>query len=300
MTTAEHSAPDASVIVPVFDDPAGLALCLDALAAQSLPRERFEVIVVDNGSSTSYADALARLPLAQLIVERRPGSYNARNAGWRASRGGVLAFTDADCRPHPDWLRRALEYFGEHPEVDSIGGAIQLDRSASPTGAELYERLTSFRQQQYVEQSGFAATANMIVRRGCFESVGPFRGDLKSSGDRDWGHRVHASGRRMDYVTDVIVAHPPRATLRQLVAKRRRLEGGLRMVPAASASPYMLRLPCGERPRGLSLAWALIRHPAEHGLDAWQVPKIMLVAGLVVMAGLAERARLLLGGSPVR
>ena len=83
-----------SVVVPVFNDEARLAGCLDALAMQTWPASHREVIVVDNGSVPPVA---LRAGAARVIVERRPGSYAARNAGVAAAAGEILAFTDADC-----------------------------------------------------------------------------------------------------------------------------------------------------------------------------------------------------------
>ncbi|MEM8761253.1 MAG: glycosyltransferase family A protein, partial [Pseudomonadota bacterium] len=96
--------PGISVIIPVFNDAGGLARCLDALARQT-DAAPFEVIVVDNGSDPPLDPAtLPALPSLRLIRETAPGSYAARNAGIAAARAAILAFTDADCRPRPDWL----------------------------------------------------------------------------------------------------------------------------------------------------------------------------------------------------
>src|SRR5690606_36834631 len=96
-------------------------LCLEALARQGLSRSSFEVLVVDNGSATPPHETVARYPFCRLLSEPRPGSYNARNAGCLAAGGVFLAFTVADCRPQPDWLEHALEYFRANQNVAAIG-----------------------------------------------------------------------------------------------------------------------------------------------------------------------------------
>ena len=91
--------PFISVIIPVWNSPDLLAKCLAALAVQSYPRERYEVLVVDNGSTDSTAAVARNYPFVTLLSEPVPGAYRARNRGLAAARGEYVAFTDADCIP---------------------------------------------------------------------------------------------------------------------------------------------------------------------------------------------------------
>src|ERR1041385_9155423 len=103
--------PDVSVVIPVLGDAERLALCLDALDRQTLPANRFEVIVVDNASDRDEAIAAVvaeHAPRFRLLHEPRPGSYAARNRAIADARGTIIAFTDADCIPRPDWLERGI------------------------------------------------------------------------------------------------------------------------------------------------------------------------------------------------
>lgn len=186
--------PLVSVIVPVLEDQARLDACLAALAAQTYPRDAFEVIVVDNGSSPPMrVDA----GWARLLVEPRPGSYAARNTGIAAARGEIFAFTDADCLPAPDWLEGGVRRIVTEPGVGLVAGAIEVfcrnpDR---PTVAELFElHCWGFPQRRFVEQDGFGATANLFATRAAIEAVGGFDSSLMSGGDVDFGERVRAAG----------------------------------------------------------------------------------------------------------
>src|SRR5687767_14260928 len=101
----DSSQPSVSVIIPVYNDTERLLRCLEALEAQTYPRNRFEVIVVDNGSDVPVADTLNRhAGCAILVTEPRPGGFVARNAGIERASGEILAFTDADCLPAASWL----------------------------------------------------------------------------------------------------------------------------------------------------------------------------------------------------
>jgi glycosyltransferase involved in cell wall biosynthesis len=226
---------EVSVIVPVFDHKGELNRCLAALAAQTFPRERFEVIIVDNGpaegSAARLADlakALAEFPHAHALHQPSPGSYAARNLGLSVATGDVLAFTDDDCVPQPDWLACGVAYLHEHPDVDAAAGAIEiftLDH-ARRTGAELYELRHGFQQEKYVETAGFGATANLFARRSAFDHVGPFDATLKSGGDKEWGHRAKAAGLTMLFDPAIRVRHPARRSLTELRTKIYRVADG--------------------------------------------------------------------------
>ena len=113
--------PLVSVVVSTYDRPERLARLLDALRAQTLGPERFEVIVIDNGSRPGTGRVLAG-QVAQGGLELRTcrlpltlGPAGGRNAGWRLAAAALVAFTDDDCRPAPDWLQAALVVAGRHP-----------------------------------------------------------------------------------------------------------------------------------------------------------------------------------------
>lgn len=114
--------PEFSIVIPTDQRPALLLKCLDTLGQQHLPRDQFEIIVVDDGNSADtetavllFAKQIARsggpLEVRYLRQPERRGPAAARNRGWRAARGRIIAFTDVDCLPHPEWLSRALPRF---------------------------------------------------------------------------------------------------------------------------------------------------------------------------------------------
>ncbi|MFI7645859.1 glycosyltransferase family 2 protein [Micromonospora sp. NPDC049460] len=106
--------PALSVVMPTYQDPQCLALTLQALTRQTLPPERFEVIVVrDGGSSDRYAEALAEgagLRLRVVELPGRKGRSVARNEGARRASAPLLVFLDADSWAAPDLLERHLAW----------------------------------------------------------------------------------------------------------------------------------------------------------------------------------------------
>src|SRR5438067_13812182 len=115
--------PTVSVIVPHLNQPEALAACLASLDAQALDGGRFEILVVDNGSTSSPLPIIQRHARARLLEETEPGPGLARNRGVREATGDVLAFIDADCRAHPDGLRNGLNGLREaSPDTGPGGG----------------------------------------------------------------------------------------------------------------------------------------------------------------------------------
>jgi glycosyltransferase involved in cell wall biosynthesis len=124
---AAPQPPAVSVIVPARNAAATIAATLSALASQDLS-EPYEVVVVDDGSDDDTA-AMAEGSPGPLRVLRAEGAGPgpARNAGVNASRGAVLAFTDADCAPSPDWLRSGLAAMRT---ADLVQGRVEPDPDA--------------------------------------------------------------------------------------------------------------------------------------------------------------------------
>lgn len=222
--------PIVSVIIPVYNDADRLAHCLVALDGQTYPKDRLEIVVVDNGSEDHVAEVAKRFERVRLLREPRPGSYAARNRGIREARGEIIAFTDADCLPAPTWIERGVRHLAKDPGIGLLGGRIEVLAAdpRNPTGVELYEMMTSFPQRRYIEEFRFAATASVFTRKSVLDRVGPFNEELMSGGDREWGMRVHASGLRLQYADDVVTAHPARRSLRQLYRKSKRRHAGAR------------------------------------------------------------------------
>lgn len=239
--------PVVSVVVPVRDGARTLGACLDALGHQALDAP-VEVLVVDNGSTDDTASLAGSHPaVTQVIHEPRRGSYAARNAGIAVAAAPVLAFTDADGVPAPGWLAAGLDAIARG--ADLVGGAIEPLRSRAPTVWERYDTATYLDQADLVRQ-GFAATANLFVRRTVLDAIGPFDPALRSSGDLEFGRRARVAGFTLRFEPTAQVGHRPRTSARQTWALHRRLAAGWRELAdrdlgAAPDEAPMLRMPLG-------------------------------------------------------
>lgn len=292
--------PLVSVIVPVFNNAAGLRECLRALEAQTIPRDRYEIIVVDNGSTDGTTSGLDDSPKRRVVVERTPGSYTARNRGVAAARGAVFAFTDSDCVPAKDWLERGLAAVQVDPSRAIVAGQIDLfyRDPCRPTAVELYERLTALDQRRFVAEGGFGATANLFVPREVFERAGPFDQRLKSSGDVEWCQRAVARGGALRYEPGVRVSHPARRTFGELRRKVARTIGGAHDVRGRARLLGIDRPAIADWIPPIRYAWAALRNPVLHRRrDRIRAAGVMF---FVRYAEAFERMRLRVGGESRR
>jgi glycosyltransferase involved in cell wall biosynthesis len=208
-----------SVVIPHLNQPEALESCLRSLGAQTIGHGLFEVIVADNGSRMLPQLGGQHFPI-RLVQELEPGPGAARNRGAAEASGDILAFIDADCRAHGDWLKTALREMEAVPPRTVLGGDVQIwrdDRSAF-SALEAYESVFAYRFQLYIEKHGFCGTGNLVVKRKDFYEIGPFKG-IQFAEDVEWGQSVRAAGYQFRFVPGMIAYHPARKTLKELFVK---------------------------------------------------------------------------------
>jgi glycosyltransferase involved in cell wall biosynthesis len=219
-----------SVIIPVYNDAKRLKICLAALENQTYPKDLYEVIVVDNASDEApdIKGVVAEFGCAIATYESIPGSYAARNQGISLAKGEVIAFTDSDCIPTPNWIENGVKNLLQFPNCGLVAGKMEIfcKNPEKPTPVELYESITAFPQQQLLETKKGAATGNLFTFKNVIDRVGVFNANLKSNGDLEWGQRVYSAGYQQVYADDTCVAHPARSSFKELYKRTVRLVGG--------------------------------------------------------------------------
>lgn len=210
--------PPASVIVPVRDGRQTLGRTLAGLQSQH-GAGRYEVIVVDDGSSDGSGD-LARSYAGVTVIEQPPlGPAAARNRGVERSRGELLAFCDADVTPTPGWLAAGVRALRG---ADLVQGMVIPDPDA-PIGP--FDRSLWIRSQV-----GLFETANLFTTRAAFDRAGGFEQWLaprsgKALAEDVWfGYRAIRSGARSVFCPQALAHHAvfPRSWP-EYAAERRRL-----------------------------------------------------------------------------
>ena len=175
------------------------------------------------------------------MSESRPGSYAARNTGLTHARGEVIAFTDADCLPAPDWVEKGVARLARGGARSVIAGRVEVFPRAAgrPNAVEQYESLFALAQGEFVRRYGFGATANLFAWKHAFEQAGPFLAEVKSGGDLEWGRRAGGLGYSVEYDEEVCVRHPARASLSELYSKMVRTAGGLHDLRRIKGRAYL-------------------------------------------------------------
>lgn len=224
--------PFVSVVIPVYNDPAGIEATLDSLRRQTASTDRYEVIVVDNGSTDETRETVReRLAdeafdaLRLLIEDEVQGSYAARNAGISAATGPVIAFVDADMVVDPSWVEGVAREMAR-TDAEYLACDVRLFTEGEEGTVAKYNRLNDLHVERFIEELSFAPTCCLVVRRELLDDLGGFDARLQSSGDLEFGNRVAASGRDLRYASDIVIYHPTRTTLGALLRKSRRVGRG--------------------------------------------------------------------------
>jgi len=197
-----------SVVVPTYKRPDLLARCLDALVRQQF-RARYEILVCDDAASEATRRQVEEFPrgrvgapaLRYLAVTGTRGPSGARNLGWRSAKAEIIAFTDDDTIPRPDWLAQGLRRFA--PDVAAVTGVTEMPIPDPPSD---YERDASgLTRAEFI-------TANCFVRRSALLAVGGFdtRYTMAWREDSDLQFALLDSGFRIARCERARVVHPVR------------------------------------------------------------------------------------------
>lgn len=220
--------PFISIIIPVYNDPQGIRDTLESLVNQTYPH--YEIIVADNGSKDSTLkvvnDFSEKYPgLIEVVVEDSiQSSYAARNKGIKAAKGSIIAFVDADMSVKNDWVQKITESM-EKNKADYLACRVDI-YSDDESLISKYNILTGFPLEEYVYTRHFAPTCCLIVKRKIFDELGDFDSNLISGGDYEFGVRVYNSGKQLFYDPEIVMYHPARSTLKQLIKKSFRIGRG--------------------------------------------------------------------------
>jgi GT2 family glycosyltransferase len=203
------SAPEVSVVVASHDRESRLRVLLDALSDQTLPRDRWELVVVHTYDADGAAALLDAHELGAAGVLRHARTDTAtprpsiqRNIGLRIARGDRIAFTDDDCRPEPEWLERLVVASRAHP-----GAIVQGATRPEPREVHLFEH-PHFRALAVDPPPGrFMQTCNILYERALLERVGGFDEHAITGEDIDLGTRARNAGAGLVGVPDAVVYH---------------------------------------------------------------------------------------------
>jgi glycosyltransferase involved in cell wall biosynthesis len=205
--------PNLSVIVPTFARPAQLDACLNALARLHYAADRWEIVVVDDGSPLKLAAAneiACQAHGARRLAQPHGGPAIARNLGAAQARGDYLVFTDDDCRPAFDWLLSLGQRLNANPTA-AIGGRT-INALASNPYSSASQALVGYLYGYYnpdPDCARFFASNNLALPAETFHSLGGFQVSLAAAAaeDRELCDRWLFHNQRLIYAPEAVVYH---------------------------------------------------------------------------------------------
>lgn len=247
-----------SVVIPVYNGETDLPDLIECLRSQTYPADQVEYLLVDNNSqdnSVSIVQELARsstINIRSLSENNIQSSYAARNAGIRVATSDIIAFTDMDCRPEPQWLEQLIQPFS-NPDIGLVAG--EIIALPSQNLLEKYADKQETLSQKHTLNNSFlpyGQTANLAIRRSIFSQVGLFRPYLTTGGDADMCWRIQQqTNYQLELASQAIVKHRHRSTLKALKSQWRRYGEsnrylhelhGINLMASLTPSDYVYRL----------------------------------------------------------
>jgi len=200
-----------SVVVPAYNAERTVGRCLEALAAQSIPQEDYEVLVIDDGSTDGTARVVESFSnKLTLRFEGQPnsGPAAARNRGARAAEGEIILFTDSDCVPTQNWIEEMVRPF-EDPDVAGAKGAYRTEqkeltaRFAQIEFEERFEILRKLDSIDMVDTYSAAYRAEVFHGANGFDESFP----VANNEDTDLSYRLVKAGHRLVFNESAVVYH---------------------------------------------------------------------------------------------
>lgn len=186
--------PFVSVVVPALNCAEDVKGFADVIRLQDYPPDRFEVIVVDNGSIDDTFESIGAAGLIALQRAER-GRARALNTGVDAARGEIILTTDLSCRPEPHWIRSVVETFATHPEAGCVAGEIKLLKTRENAVIGFQERANYMSPLLALNRTRFpfmpfADGANASFRKRVFEEIGGFEESFIKAADVEICYRM--------------------------------------------------------------------------------------------------------------
>lgn len=216
--------PFVTVIIPVRNRPKAIADCLESLTRLVYPREKMEVIVIDDASDDNTPEIVTRYPVQIIRLDRHSQASYCRNLATRKASGEILAFLDSDCLSGPHWLMEIIPIFND-PANGAAGGLV--DSFYNENGLDRYEKVKSSlnmgkRPKNSMEGDLFlyVPTCNMLVRKEVFLDIGGFKEDLFIGEDVDFCWRMQDRGFHLEYRPVGRIFHKHRNRIKDFCSRR--------------------------------------------------------------------------------
>ena len=220
-----------SIIIPTRNRKDSLKECLLSLTHLDYPQNKYEVIVIDDGSTDGTEDMIIEIRDSLTYtfhygrLKEKKGVSSARNLGMQITKGQIFVFADDDCLFEKGWLTNLLNGFNS-PKVGAVGG---LDRT--PEDATIFSKCVDYLFTSFIGTGGlrrgeglrvgryYPKGCNMAVLREAVDCVGEFDEHLVPGEEIEFGYRIEKAGYKIRFVPGAFVWHKRRTSLRALLQK---------------------------------------------------------------------------------
>jgi len=188
----KENVPSISIVIPVYNSEFTIRKCLDSIMRLRYPREKLEVILVDDGSTDKTLDVVEEYPV-RLIQKEHGGYPSAMNAGIKVAKGEIIAIVDSDIYVNEYCLKKIVEEF-EGSKVGIVSGYV----ATAPT-LSFWAKVAGFAAEDCYDTIGskyldFLTSTCTAYRRQLFAEVGLFDEELWRGSDLDLAHRAFKAG----------------------------------------------------------------------------------------------------------
>lgn len=220
-----NELPFVAIIIPVKNRPQDIFDCLTSLKNVDYPKEKIEVIVIDDGSTDETPDVIRSFAEVRLICNTTSkGPAECRNIGEKEANGEILAFLDSDCTVKEDWLREIIPFFVIN-QIGAIGGFVDsfynqslLDRyEVACSSLNMGKRILFDCQKK---SNFYVPSCNLFVKRTVFQEVGGFKIGMHVGEDVDFCWRMRQAGYSLLYLPLGAVYHKHRNILIKMLTRR--------------------------------------------------------------------------------
>lgn len=198
--------PFVSVIIPAKNEAKCINKCLDSLVNINYPKNKYEIIVVDNNSTDKTFEIVNSYKNIK-ILSMSTGTIGAlRNYGAKNSKGEIIAFLDADCVPDANWLRIGCNYLISDQNISCVGFNMSEPSFNSTWVEKTWYKMSSVSKYKGVCEVKWLSSFNLIVNKVDFKKVGGFDESLETCEDADFGHKLHSYS-KLIFSNEITVTH---------------------------------------------------------------------------------------------
>lgn len=212
-----------SIVIPAYNAEKTIASTLKALLNQTYPKNQYEIIVVNDGSTDNTKAVVKKFKKVKLIEQSHKGPAAARNLGVKHSKGSIILFTDADCIPDKNWIKNMVEPFKKNPEIVGVSGTYKtLNKNsliARFVGYEIEQRHERMKREKYIDFIGSYSAAykkNIFLQFGGFDESFP----TASGEDTELSFKIAKHNLKMVFQPKAFVYHKHPDTLLKFLRQK--------------------------------------------------------------------------------